>query len=132
MREHDPSGRRTVNTQEPAGSIDTALSRPHPGTAVLTVQGEVDMLTAPRFESAVAELIACPDSVRVIDLSGVSFLASSGLAVLIRAAHRTEENGVRLRLVASTRSVRRPLEVTGADQLFEIHPDADAAVTARD
>ena len=69
---------------------------------------------------------------RVIDLGGVTFLASSGLAVLIRAAHRAEEDGVRLRLVASTRPVRRPLEVTGADQLFEIHPDADTAVTARD
>jgi anti-sigma B factor antagonist len=66
-----------------------------------------------------------------VDLSGVTFLASSGLAVLIRAAHRSTEQNRRLRLVAATRAVTRPLELTGADQLFVLHADVDAALADR-
>lgn len=68
----------------------------------------------------------------MIDLTGVTFLASSGLAVLIRAAHRTEADAGRLRLVAATRAVRRPLEITGSDQLFDIQADVDSATGASD
>ena len=59
----------------------------------------------------------------VVDLTGVTFLASSGLAVLIGGARRLTELGGRLRLVAASRSVTRPLQVTGADALFDIHDD---------
>jgi anti-sigma B factor antagonist len=64
----------------------------------------------------------------VVDLSGVTFLASSGLAVLIRAAHRATEQNRRVRLVAPTRAVTRPLELTGADQLFVLHAAVDDAL----
>lgn len=119
--------------QSAAGSdlatfLDTAITKPHPGTAVLEVNGEIDTLTAPAFTDATAELMTGPDETLVIDLTGVRFLASSGLAVLITAAHRAEERGTRLRLVVSTRAVRRPLEITGTDQLFDLHPDLSTAV----
>jgi anti-sigma B factor antagonist len=66
----------------------------------------------------------------VVDLSGVTFLASSGLAVLIGGARRLAEIGGRLRLVAASRAVTRPLQVTGADALFDVHDDVASAVTA--
>jgi anti-sigma B factor antagonist len=99
---------------------------------VLAVQGEIDTLTAPAFAAATTELVNGPDAVLVIDLTDVRFLASSGLAVLITAANRAEESGARLRLVAATRAVRRPLEITGTDQLFDLHPDLDSATAASD
>jgi anti-sigma B factor antagonist len=109
---------------DPAGEfLGTVITR-SPGTVVLEVQGEVDTLTAPRFSAAVDELMNDRASRLVIDLTGVTFLASSGLAVLIQAAHQAEERGARLRLVVSTRAVRRPLEVTGTDQLFDMYADA--------
>ena len=111
--------------------LDTTIARPHPGTAVLVVQGEIDTLTAPAFASATSDLVAAPDEALVIDLTGVRFLASSGLAVLIQAAHRAEQRGARLRLVVATRAVRRPLEITGTDQLFDLHPDVSAATGCR-
>jgi anti-sigma B factor antagonist len=67
------------------------------------------------------------DKVLVVDLSGVTFLASSGLAVLIRAAHRAATRDLRLQLVAATRAVRRPLEITGVDRMFDLHPDVESA-----
>jgi anti-sigma B factor antagonist len=122
---------------ETAGSdttdyLDTSITRPDPGTAVLVVQGEIDTLTAPAFTAATSELVTGPEETLVIDLSGVRFLASSGLAVLITAARRAEEGGARLRLVVSTRAVRRPLEITGTDQLFDLYPDLDTATARSD
>jgi anti-sigma B factor antagonist len=116
---------------DPLGvGLGVALSRPRPGVVVLSVRGEIDALTTPQLEPAVAELLDGPDDRRVIDLSEVSFLASSGLAVLIRAAQLAEERGARLRLVLVTRAVRRPLQITGSDQLFELFDDPDAAIGA--
>lgn len=110
------------------GDLGVTLSRPRPAVAVLAVRGEIDTLTTPQLETGVNELLAAPADRVVLDLTEVSFLASSGLAVLIRAAQLAGERSQRLRLVIATRAVRRPLQVTGSDQLFELFDDLDAAI----
>lgn len=109
------------------GELGVRVTRPSPEVAVLSVRGEVDSLTMPQLEVGVTELLALPSAGHVIDLSQVSFLASGGLAVLIRAAQLTEELGHRLRLVVTTRAVRRPLQLTGSDQLFDLFENLDTA-----
>lgn len=116
---------------EPVGVLGLAITRPAPETAVLAVRGELDTLTAPELETALRELLEGldqPGTRPVVDLSGVTFLASSGLAVLIQAAHRAGADARTLHLVVSSRAVLRPLEVTGSDQLFTLHPDLNAAL----
>lgn len=108
-------------------ALDADLDLPLPGTAVLTVAGEVDTVTAPHLGIALGRLLDEPADVLVADLTAITFLASSGLAVLIQAAHRAEGTGRRLRLVASGRQVRRPLEITGTDQLFDLYRDRASA-----
>ncbi|WP_226363450.1 STAS domain-containing protein [Pseudonocardia abyssalis] len=117
----------TTGDGDAAQSIDTVLTRPAPGTALLTVCGEIDTVTAPHLEAALHSLLDTDDATLVADLDGVTFLASSGLAVLIQAAHRAERSRRKLRLVASGRQVRRPLAITGTDQLFELHEDRASA-----
>ncbi len=117
-----------------AAALHTAVTRPRPDAVVLVVEGEVDTLTAPRLESDLGEALqaATTDAGTVVaDLTGVTFLSSSGLAVLIQAARRASATGVPLRLVAVTRAVTRPLAVTGADVLFDIHADVGSALAAR-
>ncbi|MHA6796350.1 STAS domain-containing protein [Pseudonocardia bannensis] len=115
----DPSGR--------AGrDLETRLLRPRGGVVVLAVGGEVDTLTAPQLADDLTQLLDDDAAgTAVVDLTHVSFLASSGLAVLIRAAHRATDQGRPLHLVATARAVTRPLEVTGSDQLFEMHTTVD-------
>jgi anti-sigma B factor antagonist len=115
-----------------ADFLDTEISWPVPGTVLLTVRGEVDTLTAPLFTAAAEQLVRTAGDTLVMDLTGVRFLASSGLAVLISGAHRAEERGLRLRLVVSTRAVLRPIEITGTGQLFDLYPDLEAATGGRD
>lgn len=110
-----------------AQAIVTALTHPRAGAALLTVTGEIDTVTAPHLEAALDTLLGLDAGVLVADLAGITFLASSGLAVLIQAAHRAERSGRRLRLVVTGRQVRRPLEITGTDQLFDLHTDRASA-----
>jgi anti-sigma B factor antagonist len=113
--------------------LDTEVSRPRPGTVLLEVDGEIDTATAPRLQAGLDEALDTADaegSRVVVDLTGVTFLASSGLAVLIGGARRVTALGGRLRLVAASRSVTRPLQVTGADALFDTFDDVASALSA--
>jgi anti-sigma B factor antagonist len=132
MAEPAPLGSEAPAAEAAGDFLDAAITRPRPGAAVLWVQGEVDTLTATLFADAVAELVDGPEPTLVVDLTGVTFLASSGLAVLIQGAHRAEERNARLRLVVATRAVWRPLEITGTDQLFDMHSDVHDAIGGDD
>ncbi len=114
-------------SREPAhaGGLDVRLDRSTPSVLLLRVVGEIDTLTAPTLEEALGELLAAEpaDALVAVELAGVGFLASSGLAALIRAAHRAETQGRELHLVGGSRAVTRPLQVTGSDRLFVLHAD---------
>ena len=109
------------------GELGVTLEQPDAHHALLVVEGEIDTLTAGSLERALTELLNASAEVLVVDLSAVTFLASSGLAVLIRAAHQAGDR--RLRLVSTARAVRRPMEITGSDQLFDLYPDRDTALS---
>ncbi|MGH3547910.1 MAG: STAS domain-containing protein [Pseudonocardiaceae bacterium] len=91
------------------------------GVLAIYIAGELDMLTGPPLQDRLEELLATrPDRV-IIDLSGVSFMGSTGLSVLICARQNAIATGTTLQLSgASGRAVAVPLEVTGLNQLFEI------------
>lgn len=100
------------------------------GATVLAVAGEVDMVTTPHLRSGVQERLEAQPPVLVLDLTGLSFLGSSGLAVLVEALETSRAQGTSLRLVANSREVIRPLEATGLTELFATYPDLDTALVA--
>lgn len=83
------------------------------GAEVLVVSGEVDLLSAGILETAIAAALGRGPALLVIDLTGVSFLASVGMTVLLKA-HRDLGDTARLRVVTPERStVGRALKLTG-------------------
>lgn len=107
--------------------LDLAVYNEH-GATVVAVIGELDMLTTPLLESRVIDELAEGPAALVLDLSGVTFLGSSGLALLVQTRERATERGIRLRLVAGSQPVNRPLTATGLDSLFDIVDSRDAAL----
>ena len=81
------------------GELGVIFAQPDARHALLVVEGEIDTLTTAALERALSKLLSDASDVLVVDLADVTFLASSGLAVLIRAAHQAGER--RLRLVAA-------------------------------
>jgi anti-sigma B factor antagonist len=92
--------------------------------AVVEVRGDLDTLTAPGFVRWVREhLPERPDV--VVDLDGVTFLSSAGIAALMQLRDEGMRRGLRLYLVGKeNRAVRRPLEVLGVATLLDLHADA--------
>jgi len=85
--------------------------------AGLTASGEIDAHTAPTLAAAIE---GAGKPVVALDLSGVDFVDSSGLRVLIDAHQRLEEAGGRLQLTALSEPVRRLLEISGVSEYLGI------------
>jgi anti-sigma B factor antagonist len=100
--------------------ITLSTSTGDDGTVTVTVVGEVDTFTAPVLRASLDTQLEQQPKALVIDLCGVQFLGSAGLAVLVETQKSARSRDVALRLVANTRAVTRPLEVTGLIDLFTI------------
>ena len=103
-------------------------------SVVVQASGELDMLTAPRLSSQLdrAEAIVVPPAPVVLDLSGLTFLGSAGLSVLVAHHERCAALGSKLQIRPGGRVVTRPLELTGLDQVLTVVPaPRTAAGTAR-
>ncbi|MEV6558094.1 STAS domain-containing protein [Nocardia sp. NPDC051756] len=94
-------------------------------TAVLTIGGEVDAVSAPQLQSGIEEALERAPAVLVLDLSGVGFFGSAGLSVLLLALDKLDRDS--LRVVASPQ-VRRPIEVTGLDGMLDVFETLSAAL----
>ena len=100
--------------------ITLSTSTDADGSVTVTVVGEVDTFTAPVLRASLDTQLELQPEELVIDLCGVQFLGSAGLAVLVETQKSARSREVGLKLVASTRAVTRPLEVTGLIDLFTI------------
>ncbi|MFP5372213.1 MAG: STAS domain-containing protein [Actinomycetes bacterium] len=90
------------------------------GTIVLTLQGELDMATAPGLGQAINQALdTLPTSLR-LDLSELSFLDSTGIRVLIAGCRRAAVQGCSFILASPSRSVLKALRLTGVDRLMVI------------
>ncbi|MET9736344.1 STAS domain-containing protein [Streptomyces sp. NPDC006458] len=92
------------------------------GTTVLTLHGEIDVLTAIPVARHLDDLTSAPHPDLVVDLRPVSFIDCSGLAVLCRTRNRVRARHGRLRLVSASNCFLRMLQATGLGEVFEIHP----------
>ncbi|QQQ78602.1 STAS domain-containing protein [Saccharothrix sp. 6-C] len=90
------------------------------GVVVVAVAGELDMATVPEVEQYVRDRLGDASRVLVLDLSGVTFLGSTGINLLIALRAACDEAGVALRLVATTKAVLHPLELTDLTDHFTI------------
>lgn len=85
------------------------------------VRGEIDCASAPVLARGLADLIDEQGNlVVVVDLRGVSFIDSSGRAVLVRAREALAKKGGRIVLAEPRASAREVLEVTGVSEDMEI------------
>ncbi|WP_189058814.1 STAS domain-containing protein [Longimycelium tulufanense] len=108
--------------------IEFCIECPRPGVRAVVVDGEIDLLTAPLLRAVMAEQLSHGCERLVLDLDGVQFLGSAGLAVLVAGQSDAERLGCQLCLVYNGRAVARALVASGLDGLFLVYPSmAEAA-----
>ena len=97
-------------------TLAVAGSASHPR---VTVTGEVDCSSAPEVRALLDRLVDGAPAEVVVDLTGVTFLDSAGLSTLAAAHRQALAAGGRLRVLAATRTVIRPLQITGLWELLD-------------
>ncbi|MEU4805423.1 STAS domain-containing protein [Actinosynnema sp. NPDC023587] len=98
--------------------------------AVLRAVGEVDMSNSDELRDHGVRLLDGDAIALVLDLSGVTFFASSGIAALAHLHGHNRDNGTRPIHVAVGGNVRRTLELTAMQALLPLHDTAEQAIAA--
>ena len=98
------------------------------GRDVLTVAGELDLIAAPVLQQAVDRVLDQGSARLVLDLSGVRFLDSAGLRVLVSAQRAlTDENG-QLQIVCATPRVLEVFRVANLDDYLRVFGSLEDAL----
>ncbi len=94
---------------------------------VVTLDGEIDVYTAPWLKDALVEQLEAGCVYLVVDMDQVAFIDSSGLGVLVGALRRAKERSGAVRLVCSRENVLKIFRITGLDKVFPIFSSVEEA-----
>lgn len=108
----------TIRVEEVAGGPS--------GTVVVTASGEIDYSDAPHFREALVRAGQGRPALLVVDLSGVGYMNTPGVATLVEALQTARRNRTRLVLAGLSERVAAVFEIARLTRVFEIVPDRSA------
>jgi anti-anti-sigma factor len=124
-----------VSSKQPARSAAEELAaeqlavetRRNRRTALVALQGELDLLTVSKVAEVLDGLEPRADGVRhvVLDLRGLTFMDVVGLKELIRQNEFARSNHHNLAVVRGSPAIQRVLELTGVENLLVLVDDPD-------
>lgn len=86
----------------------------------ITVVGEVDLSTSPELRSAIIRAVPAAEAGLEVDLGGVDYMDSSGVATLVEGFKSARENSKTFVLLRPSPSVMKVLELSRLDSVFDI------------
>jgi anti-sigma B factor antagonist len=98
------------------------------GWAVITVTGDLDIVAAPRLREEPLDAISNGNARLLLDLTGATFLDSTGIGVIVGAHKRLRAQGGDLRVAAASRAILEPLRITGLHRVLRPYPSLEAAL----
>lgn len=117
-------------TDQQREPLTLSLQRPAEDVCVVHATGEVDIASAPELTKLLRTALENTPKLVVMELTGVEFLGSAGLAALIEAKKLAGE-ATTIVLAGTTRPiVDRALQVSGLDTLFDQYPTIEQATAA--
>ena len=100
---------------------------------LIEVMGRIDHTTAKAFEDALSPHVsgcAGEDKILLLDFSGVTFVSSAGLRVLMIAAKQCRKQNGKMVLAALRPMIQEVFQISRFDSLFELFPTVRAALQA--
>jgi anti-sigma B factor antagonist/stage II sporulation protein AA (anti-sigma F factor antagonist) len=98
------------------------------GITVVTIRGRVDSTTSPALEERLLGALQSPDARLVADMSGVEYLSSAGLRVMLVAMQQARKAGARLVLHGLTSRVREVFEISGFISILPVCASREEAL----
>jgi anti-sigma B factor antagonist len=99
------------------------------GHTVLAATGELDIAAVPAFRDQLRRLVEAGSPSIVIDLTGVRFIDSAGLRVLVDGLTRARRRDSDLRVACPSASLRRTFEISGLDKVMNVHGSVEEATS---
>jgi anti-anti-sigma factor len=96
--------------------------------AVVTVGGELDLHTEGQFSDELTAARGRGARVLLVDLLDVTFLDSTAVGAIARAARELFDGGGRILVVTDSPHTRRAFELTGLDRLVTLHRTVNTAL----
>lgn len=93
-------------------------------------EGEIDLYSAPALRGTLLAGLSGGQHKILIDLSAVTFMDSSGFAVVMTAFKRLQAEGGELRVCGPRQAVRSSLRISGLDRVLPLFADVDAALAS--
>jgi len=120
--------RRAPDPDDAIGGTGASFSATsHEGMPVLAVAGQVDVRSAAGMRRHLLKLLDAGHTNVVVDMTGVDFMDSSGLNVLVGAVRAVRPAGGSIRVVATSRQLRQLFEVTGVHKILDLHETVASA-----
>ncbi len=111
---------------EEGHNLDVRAQRESDAT-ILYLSGEIDLRTSPQLRGTFLELIDEKPNRIILDLSGVSYVDSSGVGTIVELKRRTMRYKSEVVLVGLQTRVRSLFEITRLDKFFTITNTIDEA-----
>jgi anti-sigma B factor antagonist len=110
-------------------SVPFAIERSDldPVTSVVSVEGDLDLASAPRLKWMLVDALGEGHSQLILDLSGATFMDSTALGVLV-GVNRSLEHGGALAIVCAQANLLKIFELSGMDGAFPISPTLEDAL----
>ncbi len=89
------------------------------------ISGELDVAGAPAVRQAVVSAVSGGGTRLALDLSGVDFVDSFGVGVVVGALKRVRQRGGELALVCPVPRIRRVFEMCDLDRILILHESLD-------
>lgn len=99
-------------------------------TAVVSIAGSIDSLTAGEVTSFLSEQIGAGYRQLVADLSQVDFMSSAGLRAILTILKQSRQEGGDLRLAGAQAGVEKTLKISGFTSILKTYPTVDEAVAS--
>ncbi len=103
-------------------------ARTEEGASILTLTGEVEVANAAQVRDAALKLVESGPRFLVVDLSGVDYMDSTGLGMLVGLLKRLKEKGGDLLIAGPQPRVRKLFDITGLAQVLRIYEDVPLAL----
>lgn len=97
---------------------------------VLIIEGRLDSNTSAILEKKIIELTSAGEKNLVIDFSGMDYISSAGLRVLLMAAKITKKAGGKVILTTLCSNVQEVFDIAGFTSIFTICATQEEAIQA--
>ena len=114
--------------QADSGGPVEVTTRQEGGFTIVVVRGEVDLYSSPRMREAILAGVSRKNPRVIVDLAGVSYMDSSGIATLVEALQLTRKHSGSLVIAGLSERVREVFELARLESVFQLAPSVAEAL----